>query len=144
MHTYGLPELTGWSVCHNCARYPDDQAHPAGKLFYDSTSTTKAKSRSLLRYKYRWSIRKNGDVSKHVYSATLVFLPKIIESEISDELIVRLRSDISVVYPKLTMFEEVSNIGCEYILLQLQESLFSTSANLTATISNSGEVCNGK
>lgn len=139
MQTYGMPELTGWIPCKNCIHYSDEQEHPSGILFYKN-STVKAISRSLLKYKYRWRADKHtGKMSKYVYSATIVLTPEITTPvDYNDlKLRVRLKTGVSVVYPELAMFD---SLGCEYIALNLQESLFSTSTNLTVTISNSGKV----
>lgn len=144
--TYGIPELTGWIPCSDCTDYSNERVHPSGELLYKN-SPVRAIARSLLRYKYRWKIddKRTGRMSKHVYSTTIVLSPKItMPAENNDlKLHVKLDNDISVVYPELALFEEVSNIGCEYTLLKLQETLFSTSTNLTVTISNSGVVSTG-
>ena len=141
MQTYGMHELTGWMPCKNCDHKLE---HPFGELFYEN-STLKAISRSLLKYKYKWKVdnKKTGKVSKYTNSATIVLSPEVTKPAQYNylKLRVRLNEDISVVHPELAMLNGASNLGCQRISLQLQErSPFSTSANLIATILNSGEV----
>jgi hypothetical protein len=142
MPTYGMPELTGWISCRNCTPYLYGQQHPSEKLFYKNSSV-KAIARSLLKYRSKWKVA-DGKVSKRDYYADIVLSPKVVKPVEYNDLMLRIRlvNNISVVHPVLTMLEETATLGCRYILVKLHESRFSTSALLTVTISNSGEVSN--
>ncbi len=133
---YGLKALTGWNLCSSCAKVEPE--HSVGKFLYRNTGV-KAYSRSLLKHVYNWL--NVGRVKKLTTSTTIIFTPKRIKQG-NFKMLIRLDDGITVLSPVLAVIVDVNTKGCGYIQLNLKESIQSaTTANLTATISNAGEVC---
>lgn len=115
------------------------QEYLYGKLYYKYTLKDKAYPRSVLRYRYTWKTDNFLLPHKEVHSATLILLPEHETDNVN--LILKIGTDFAtILYPKLAVINEGSAKGCGYMLLNIKESLFSTTVNFTVEVFNSGEV----
>ena len=141
MPTYGLKILTGWNVCSTTCTQVEPE-HSLGK-FVRRNMAIKTYSRAILKHRYLWhSSQVTERIRKRELSTMIVLTPNMTQlNDVSNlKLLIRLEEDLTILSPMLAMIQDASD-GCRYIKLSVLESVQSTTiANLTATISNIGEV----
>ena len=139
MPTYGLEELTRWIPCDSflCSLFYVIDVHNYPVANISHSSYTKVFPPAMLVYRYKESFFGANDHTNYIQHAEIEFLRK--KSKFADILLKLDKKEFVLEYPELYVNK------CDHIwsLVKFPFSFTSTSirnANLTATVTNIGEV----